>query len=62
LNVDEAIACLERDSVLPRSNHRSWLLAARWRHQADGCQQAEDCNRRSPDCQVSLPEAKAALG
>jgi hypothetical protein len=57
---DEAIAGPEMDAVLPGASGYGWLLT---RPQlASDSQQAQNCNRRSPDCQVSLPTDESCSG
>jgi len=52
---DEAIASAEMDVVLSGASGHGRLLTRP--QPASDSQQAKNCNRRSPDCQVSLPTA-----
>ena len=57
---DEAIAGAEMDVVLAGASGRGRLLTRP--QPASDSQQAKNCNRRSPDCQVSLPTDESCSG
>jgi hypothetical protein len=51
-NKDKTVACPEMDAVLTSTSSHDGLLTGP--QPARNSQQANDCNRRSPDCQLFL--------